>query len=367
MGRLLPHDKELAWTPYAWLIYVVPFAMTPLMASRFRTPWGWTLYAVATLFFIALYFRAYWVRGRELLLVAAATLLLGIGFWPVSLGAGAFFIYAASMIAQHESPRRAIFGVALITLITIAEALVLHMRIENASWPIVFTIIVGAINIHFSQVGRSNARLRLAQDEIEHLAKVAERERIARDLHDLLGHTLSLVVLKSELATKLADRDPERAREEIRDVERIAREALAEVRAAVTGYRSGGLQAELQHARNALATAGVALETEIAKAALPPSHEAVLCLALREAVTNIVRHAGARVCRVALSVTDANCALTIADDGRGGNAPFGSGLSGMRERVEVLGGSLRRDGRHGTTLTVILPLNIAGAAQERSA
>jgi two-component system sensor histidine kinase DesK len=369
MRRLLPHDHELGWTPFAWLIYIVPFAVTPLLVPRFRTPLGWTLYIVATLVFLALYFRGYWARGRELIMVSGATVAMGIAFWPVSPGAGALFIYAAAMLGQLPSSRNAIRGIGAITLITIAEALLLHLRIENASWPVVFTVIVGAINVHFAQVGRSNARLRLAHDEIEHLAKVAERERIARDLHDLLGHTLSLVILKSELATKLADRDPERAREEIRDVERIAREALAEVRAAVSGYRSGGLQAEILRARSALATAGVAFECEISKTPVPPSYEAVLCLALREAVTNIVRHAGARLCRVALSVSDTTCALTISDDGRGGTAPFGSGLTGMRERMDVLGGKLTRDGRKGTTLTVILPIRARAeqAGQERTA
>jgi two-component system sensor histidine kinase DesK len=367
MGRILPHDKELGWTPFAWLIYIVPFALTPLMSSRFATPLGWTLYATATLVFLVLYFRSFWVRGRELVLVSAATTLLAICFWPVSLGAGALFIYAAGMLAQLDTSRNAIRGVVAVTLVTIAEAVILQVRIENAAWPIVFTIIIGAINIHYAQVGRANARLRLAHDEIEHLAKVAERERIARDLHDLLGHTLSLVILKSELATKLADRDPARAREEIRDVERIAREALAEVRAAVSGYRSGGLQAEIQRARSGLSSAGVALECELSKTILPPSHEAVLCLALREAITNIVRHAGARSCRVVLSVSDTTCALTIADDGRGGTSPFGSGLMGMRERVEVLGGKFTRDGRRGTTLTVILPLSRVDSLEARTA
>jgi two-component system sensor histidine kinase DesK len=366
MGRLIPFDKELGWTPFAWLIYIVPFAVTPLLVSRFATIWGWALFLGATVLFGALYFRSLWVRGRELMLVTAATMAMAILFWPVSPGAGALFIYAASMIAQLDPSRHAIRGVAAVALITIAEAVLLKIKFENASWPIVFTIIIGAINIHFAQVGRSNTRLRLAHDEIEHLAKVAERERIARDLHDLLGHTLSLVILKSELATKLADRDPERAREEIRDVERIAREALTEVRAAVSGYRSGGLVAELQHARSALASAGVGLEADITKTTLPPAYEAVLCLALREAVTNIVRHASAHGCRVVLTTSDTGCALTIADDGRGGNAPFGSGLAGMTERVEALGGTLTRDGRRGTTLTVILPI-AAARSQERSA
>jgi two-component system sensor histidine kinase DesK len=366
MGRLIPHDNDLGWTPFAWLVYLVPFAITPLLHTRQANAAGWALYTIATLVFLVLYFRAYWVRGRELVLIATATVAMGIALWPVSHGAGAFFIYGASMLAPLEPQRRAVGGVLAIFLITTAEAAILRRDLFTSAWPPLFVLIIGAINIHYAQVGRVNARLRLAREEIEHLAKLAERERIARDLHDLLGHTLSLVILKSELASKLGERDPERAFREIRDVERIAREALAEVRAAVSGYRSGGLAAEVQHARSALSSAGVTLETEITKAQLPPAHEAVLCLALREAITNIVRHAGARRCRVSVDVANEQCTLTISDDGRGGDAPSGSGLSGMRERVEVLGGTLARDGLRGTTLTVTLPLATSSIA-ERSA
>jgi len=286
-------------------------------------------------------------------------------FWPISYGAGAFFIFAAGMLGHVQPPRRAFQAVAVIAATVVVQAWLIDRVWYNAIWPFFFTILIGALNVHFAQVHRANARLRLAQDEVEHLAKVAERERIARDLHDLLGHTLSLIILKSELAAKLGDRDPERAREEIRDVERIAREALAEVRSAVTGYRSSGLQAEIAHARSALATAGVALETEVhPQLTVPPAHEAVLCLALREAVTNIVRHSGARLCKITIRATDGACMMSVHDDGRGGAQPFGSGLSGMQERVNVLGGTLTRDGRHGTTLTVTLPVQ---AIQERTA
>lgn len=366
MGRLIPHDRELAWTPYAWLVYLLPFALTPLYSSRHANAAGWALHLGVSIVFLALYFRSYWVRGRELVLIAAMTAALGAAFWPVSHAAGAFFIYAGAMVAQLEPTRAAVRAVLFIALLATIEAAFLRRDPFSASWPIVFTLLVGGINIHYAQVGRANARLRLAQEEVEHLAKLAERERIARDLHDLLGHTLSLVILKAELASKLADRDPDRARDEIRDVERIAREALAEVRAAVIGYRSGGLSAEVQHARNALGSAGVALDADVGRPQLPPAHEAVLCLAVREAVTNIVRHSGARVCTLRLAVVNDVCTLTISDDGRGGEAPFGSGLTGMRERVEVLGGSLTRDGRRGTKLTVMLPLSVP-AQQERSA
>ena len=350
--RLLPNDKDLGWTPYAWLIYIVPFAISPVYMRHAN----WPLYIAATLAFMALYFRGHWARGRELVLVAAATAALGIAFVPNSPAAGAMFIYAAGMVALLEPPRRAVTGVLVIALIATIEAAFLRRDIFNSAWPVVFTLLVGGINIHYAQVGRSNARLRLAHEEIEHLAKVAERERIARDLHDLLGHTLSLVILKSELASKLSDRDPARARDEIRDVERIARDALTEVRAAVSGYRAGGLAAEVQHARTVLASAGIAVDAQITKTHLPPAQEAVLCLALREAITNIVRHAGARNCEIHVNTSPSGCMMTVTDDGRGGTAPFGSGLSGMRERVEFLGGSVTRDGRRGTKLTVTLPV-----------
>ena len=333
--RLLPHDNDLSWTPYAWLIYIVPFLLTPFIDPRQNHPAVYAMYAIGFVAFLFLYFRSYWVQGRELILIASATLALALAFWPVSFGAGALFIYAAGMIGMLNSPRWAVRGVGAIAIITILEALVLRREVWHAAWPVIFVLIVGGINIHYCQVGRANARLRLAQDEIEHIAKLAER-------------------------------DPERSREEIRDVERIAREALAEVRAAVSGYRTSGLVAEVQHARDTLNTAGMRLETNVTSRKLPASHEAVLSLALREAVTNIVRHSGARHAKLTIDATDSSCTLAIADDGRGGNAPFGSGLSGMRERVDVLGGTLTRTGTNGTTLTVTLPIANA-STQERSA
>jgi two-component system sensor histidine kinase DesK len=222
-------------------------------------------------------------------------------------------------------------------------------------WAAVFTIGVGAVNAHFAQVSRANVRLQMARDEIEHLAKVAERERIARDLHDVLGHTLSLIILKSELASKLADRDPVRARDEIRDVERISREALSEVRRAVRGYRAG-LQQEIDGAAEILRAASIKLRTKIEPVPLAPGQEAILALALREGVTNVVRHAGAAHCTIDLRRIDGEIHMIVADDGRGGAHADGAGISGMRERITAIGGRVVRDGSRGTTLTITLPL-----------
>jgi two-component system sensor histidine kinase DesK len=218
------------------------------------------------------------------------------------------------------------------------------------------SLMVGGSNIYFAQRNRALAKLRMANDEIEHLAKVAERERIARDLHDVLGHTLSVITLKSELAGKLIDRDPQRAGKEIREVEQISRQALSEVRDAIRGYRSQGLAAELAQAKATLETAGIAVKFETSRVPLPALQEGVLSMAVREAVTNVVRHAQARTCTLRLEQQDGSCQLKIEDDGRGGIQNEGNGLRGMRERVEMLGGTLHRDSQSGTKLTITVPL-----------
>jgi len=220
-----------------------------------------------------------------------------------------------------------------------------------------FPIVIGAGNTFFAERNRMNRQLRKAHEEVEHLAKVAERERIARDLHDVLGHTLSVITLKSELAGKLIDRDPQRAGKEIREVEEISRQALSEVRDAIRGYRAQGLVAELAHAKATLETAGVSVQCDASTGLqLPAMQESVLSLAVREGVTNVVRHAQATNCRLRLEQNNGTCRLEIADDGQGFVSLEGNGLRGMRERVEMLGGTLERNNRSGTTLVITLPL-----------
>jgi two-component system sensor histidine kinase DesK len=196
----------------------------------------------------------------------------------------------------------------------------------------------------------------MAQEEVERMAKLAERERIARDLHDLLGHTLSVVVLKSELAQKLLSRDAARAAQEMADVERISRQGLAEVREAITGYRTTGLAAEIEHVRETLTAAGIDATIDGRPAPLAPAQEAALSLALREAVTNVIRHSAAKQCHIRFYAQDGSALMEVQDDGTGSAAPFGNGLTGMRERIQALGGALLRDTDRGTRLTISVPL-----------
>jgi two-component system sensor histidine kinase DesK len=245
--------------------------------------------------------------------------------------------------------------------VTIISLVALEWRVAHLSNSFLFTgaffcTFIGAGNVYFAQRNRSLYKLRMAHDETAHLAKVAERERIARDLHDVLGNTLSLIALKSELAGKLIDRDPEQARREIHDVENAAREALAEVRQAILGYRSKGLAEEFKQAKTTLETAGVAVDLQSAPVQLPAAQEGVLSLALREAVTNVVRHARAQHCRVRFERSNGHCVLEISDDGRGGSQVEGNGLRGMRERIEALGGELQRTIANGTSIEIRLPV-----------
>jgi len=367
--HLIPKHKELGWTPYFWTVYIAFFLTWPAMKGG-ATPLEWSLTILGVAVFFVFYFMGYWSdRRRNIAIVAMA--LLGVVYYPFNYGAGSFFIYAAAFAGWMRSTKQALWVIAILEVLTIGESIVFHIPIFGWFWPCVFTILIAFANMHQQQRAAANARLRLAHDEIEHLAKVAERERIARDLHDLLGHTLSLIILKSELASKLADRDIDRAREEIRDVERISRDALAEVRHAVGGFRSRGLQAEIESARDALTAANVTLDVEVEPVALQPALEAVLTLAVREGVTNIVRHARALHCTIALRENNGAIVLRISDDGHGGTSSFGHGLNGMRERVESLGGTLTRDSERGTTLTILIPAPPGAAAphqvQERTA
>lgn len=350
--RLLP-DSPLGWTPYAWLVYLSFFLV--YAAAYDRTPAAWAIDSLALAAFLALYFRAFWLSGRALLPIAFAIVGLGVLLSPRNPGAAVFFIYGASFFGQAARPAVAVRWLLLVVAIAAVEALVVPLAPQFWVPATLVSLLVGGTNIHFSEVRRKDRALLEARETAEHLAVVAERERIARDLHDLLGHTLSVIVIKSELASKLVDRDMARAAQEIRDVERISRTALEEVRRAVHGYRGERLGHELANGRAGLAAAGVALDTAIAPVALGPDEERALALALREAITNVIRHARARHCTIRLARDGDGTRLVVEDDGVGGSHVEGAGLSGMRERLAEIGGTLLCEGTRGTRLTFVVP------------
>ena len=354
--REIFRDKDHGWSPLLWVIYLGFFFVDPVVSHASAKIWAFDI--AGALFFLVLYFGLFALecpRGR---LHVAGMMLLGIAFMPINNGACTFFIFAAAMLPFClESQTGAVIGLASIGLTGAIETLLLHRSGWVLFYSALFPVIIGAGNTFFAERNRMHRRLRKANEEIEHLAKLAERERIARDLHDVLGHTLSVITLKSELAGKLIDRDPQRAGKEIREVEQISRQALSDVRDAIRGYRSKGLAAEMAHAKATLETAGLTVQCDAATTMqLPAIQESVLSLAVREAVTNVVRHANASNCRLRIEQQNGTCRLEIADDGQGFSTLEGNGLRGMRERVEMLGGQLERRNKSGTTLTITLPL-----------
>jgi two-component system sensor histidine kinase DesK len=351
--RLLPTSTGLGWTPYVWLIYLFYVVIFPYLG---RGPWYvWHATAGAVAIFLPLYFYGHWVAGRKLLLVVVGIALIGAVITPINPGGSVFFIYAAAFLGETGPPRVATVRLVILLALMMLEALVLQWPIRVWLPALVVGGAIGGANIHFAEVRRKDAVLRVAHRAVEEMARIAERERIGRDLHDLLGHTLSVIVLKAELASRLADRDTPRAIAEIRDVERISRDALAEVRKAVRGYRGESLRDEIASAERVLDAAGIAAVIDIADTPLAPDEDRALAYALREAVTNVVRHAEATTCEIRLATRDGRTVLEIRDNGRGGLAPEGSGLSGMRERLRQVAGTLERDGRTGTRLVMSLP------------
>ncbi|MEU8772704.1 sensor histidine kinase [Streptomyces sp. NPDC048606] len=212
-------------------------------------------------------------------------------------------------------------------------------------------LLIPALMGGFAMIGvramiRTTVELREARATVAQLAANEERLRMARDLHDLLGHSLSLITLKSELAGRMLPDHPDRAAQQVADIEQVGRQALADVREAVSGYRRPTLPGELAGARTALTAAGVAADLPVdAPEDLPQEAETALAWALREAVTNVVRHSGARRCTVTLrtaqTLAGAVLELSVTDDGAPGAASApGNGLTGLTERLEAVGGTL---------------------------
>jgi two-component system sensor histidine kinase DesK len=352
--KIYPNEDRHHWMPLIWLPFMVWFFVDP--AWRHAGPLLWAGNTLAGLLFVFLYLYSFSRPEPRRLFATAAMIAMAAIAIPFNGGGVGLLIYASAAAGFTTSLRRVVGLIALEVAILAFYVHRLHLPVEFWGSMLLLIVLVGMGN-HFSAVSHcTSQKLQLAQDEIEHLAKVAERERIARDLHDLLGHTLSLITLKAELARKLVDRDPQRAKQEMQDVEHTSRAALADVREAISGYRGQGLAAELLRARQTLETAGITVDCEASEVPLTPAQETVLALALREAVTNVVRHAQAQTCSVRLAREERLCTLEIADNGCGADTPEGNGLRGMRERLEAIGGSLQRQTAAGTRLVIHLPL-----------
>jgi two-component system sensor histidine kinase DesK len=293
--------------------------------------------------------RRFTIRAlTALLLVIATATVIGFGgnWWVL-------FMYVATTAMFVLPVGWELAAIAGVCAIMIGACLVHGLSWAESASLAMSGAMAGFVALLMRRRGLLIRELSQAHDEVARLAATdavtEERLRFARDLHDLLGHSLSVIALKTELARRLHDggADHARVQAELHDIEQITRRALGEVREAVTGYRAGSLTSELLRARAALEAADVTVTTQIAAPALPPEVDDLLAWIVREATTNIVRHSQARRAEIAVSQADGVIRLDVHNDGvADAPASAGSGLAGLRERVREAGGQLTsaRDG-----------------------
>ncbi|HVA92610.1 MAG TPA: sensor histidine kinase [Chloroflexota bacterium] len=285
------------------------------------------------------------------------------------------FILTSAGVGARLPVRQAAWAVAGLVLLTAGIGGLTQLGWSTVGPTLFLVGFVGVVVISLVQVGTTNRELRAAREEIARLAVSEERLRFARDLHDLLGHNLSHIALKSEMAEALAPSAPERAMEAMREVAGVARTALAEMRAAVAGYRQPTLEAELRGAGEILAASGIAFQSEGGRVSVPPATEAVLAWAVREGVTNVVRHSRATRCTIRVGQEGGWVRVEIVDDGRGdgsatavpmGATSGGNGLAGLGERVTAVGGRCGAEATPGGGFQLSVTVPAAVGARRRA-
>jgi two-component system sensor histidine kinase DesK len=315
---------------------------------------------IATLLFIYLHLCAYFYGGPPeiRLRYVAGEYVLGFALGPFNLSSLGFLIFAFFITAFSLPIRWAGYVIFGSVVLFGVETMMLGNSWQTLASVMTPGFLLAITALYTAYTGSQQLALRRSNEEIMRLATLAERERIGRDLHDLLGHTLSVIALKSELARKLIDRDMDSARTEISEVERVARDALSQVRNAISGIRSTALLAEIRAATALLEAQGLKVKCETENVKLPHDRETALALSLREAATNIRRHARATGVTIRVRKETAAVIVEVADNGRGGRIVPGNGLNGMRERLDHVGGTLQlsANGDGGTLLRATVPV-----------
>ncbi|MFJ1899178.1 MULTISPECIES: sensor histidine kinase [unclassified Streptomyces] len=371
-----PGNRKQAAIKSLWIGVWLAFMSAPIkdLADGAHTPWATTLGTLGLVVFVGCYLVLVFRPSPKLLTpvqVRIALAFLSALAVALSLTLGSpwlvLFVYVSVSAGAALPLRTARWLIPASAAVLVAIGLTGDHPREIIT-ALVFPALLGGFAMTgIRQMILTTIQLREARATVAQLAANEERLRLARDLHDLLGHSLSLITLKSELAGRMLPDHPEQAAAQVADIEQVSRQALVDVRSAVTGYRRPTLSGELAGARTALAAAGItaAVPAEPPEG-LPEKPEEVLAWALREAVTNVVRHSGARSCEVTLAprqtLDGRVLELTVSDDGRGasGTAP-GNGLTGVAERLATVDGTLAtrvtnsRSGK-GFTLTLSVPV-----------
>ena len=274
-----------------------------------------------------------------------------------------YFVFVAAVVGLRIEPSRSPPRLGVMTLAAAGLAMGVGVSAGEALTMALVALSIGLMLSGLANAVISNVRLRRAQEELARLAVADERLRISRDMHDLLGHSLSVIALKSELASRLVIADPARAVAELDEVQGVARASLAEVRELVSGYRMLALSEAVAGARTALEAAGISCQLRLDGVELAPAAEAVLAWTVREGATNVVRHSGARTCAIQVRSVGDEAEVEVLDDGRGDaqNASAGNGLAGLGERVARLRGRVEAGPARGGGYRLRVTIPIEGA------
>ncbi len=354
--------RGLDQRPYFYLIYILfyfaPWFFAPVTLVDIIVGIS------ATVVFSVVYVYSMG-RARPIVIAAAVfALSLALGLAPANGTSGTFGIYAVALCASIRPGRDALIAMGIALAVYVGGSLALRfgpLDIFVSVYEVGFTAFICVMAglaawSGYNTTERTDLMERRLRLDAE-LAAVKERERIARDLHDVLGHTLTTIAVKSDLAARLLGSDEVGARREIEEIRDASRASLKEVRAAVAGMHRTSLPVEIERARAALKGVDIRFCVEGDIPALSSQQASALGMALREAVTNVLRHANASLVTARFTATPSDATLTFEDDG-GGTAPTpGGGLTGMRSRLETLGGDLSiRTGQSGVQLLMRLPL-----------
>jgi two-component system sensor histidine kinase DesK len=368
---LLPRNINEQFSPYVWLIYLPLFFIPVIISHHESMDLVWTALALIT--FLGLYFHAYWVKSQYVIYHIVAIGLLGTLVAFITPTACTLFIYAGAFCSRLMPIKYAV--TVLVSLLVWIASISWFFSFEMYFYQpaLVFTLIVGILNIYQCALHQNKQALILSRKETQRLAQVAERERIARDLHDLIGHTFSVITIKADLAGRLIDKDPAKARIEIKQLENISRDALSQVREVVSGYRTSDLLSELANAKNVFSSVDIDFQYQFEnineqQIELDSTSNKELAIVLRELVTNIIKHAKATQVTAIIKHQNGKIVLAMQDDGQGFEnlQHQGFGIKGIEERIQKLKGfvAIKTGGEYTGTLSEIgLPMLKNNAAK----
>lgn len=351
-----PGERRLAAVasnPTLYLVYLV-FFFVPMLFQPLG-PWDVGAAALAIAVFIPLHYLGF--NAPPLLRIAtiAGFMVLATATAPFINGNSVFFVYAAASAGFLRPVRLSTLVFVIAAIVYLAGAWAFERHPFEISVAMLIAIIVWVSCFSTSEGIYESERAERARALDLQQASLIERERIARDLHDLLGHTLTLVSLKADLVERLVESDPQRARRELQSLQSSSREALADIRATLSGLTVTTVEAELKNAISALDTAGISLQIRGDVPQLNAPQDAAFGLMLREAITNVIRHSSASAVEIRFAREDGVYSLAVSDNGEAAAVQEGNGLNGLRRRLEQVGGMLTVRQRDGVHLRAMVP------------